>query len=460
MVQPANYNIDVQSPFQAFAQGAQLGTGLAEIQARRQAQEQDLLRQQQLQQEMQTLNANPNPTAGDLKRVAFLLPPAQLKGVLDVFQAGTKDQQDNQIKFAGQAYSAFASGQPKIGIDLLNTQATALENSGNRAQAEAFRTYAKLAEINPGAAQKTIGILLSTLPGGDKAIEATTKAQLAPSQVSISETEAAFGPAIKAATLAKLNQDLKEDNDNVQSGKILPDGTTVILTKKGVTRVLGSDGVELAGDERVAAIREAEEFGAKIQGLRSGERAGAEIGQKEAQKAFELVGKIRTNLGNLDSAVAALDAGANTGVIASKFPNWKASTIELQNIQRRLGLDIIGSVTFGALSEGELSLALETALPLKMNEKQLRDWLIRKRDAQVKLSNYISEQAQYLSKPGRNLGNWLEFAEKKYGDQTQRGNIPGATTAPGTGGRTSGATTAPSGGQPSYMRYANPQAGQ
>ena len=51
MVQPANYNIDVQSPFQAFAQGAQLGTGLAEIQARRQAQQQDVIRQQQLQQE-------------------------------------------------------------------------------------------------------------------------------------------------------------------------------------------------------------------------------------------------------------------------------------------------------------------------------------------------------------------------------------------------------------------------
>ena len=213
--------------------------------------------------------------------------------------------------------------------------------------------------------------MLATIPNGDKALEATTKAQLAPSQVSISETEAAFAPQIKAATLAKLNKELKEDDsDSVQSGKILPDGTTVYLSKKGQTRVLGPDGVELAGEERVAAIRDAEEFGAEIQAKRSGARESAVIGQKEAQKAFELVGKIRTNLGNLDSAVAALDAGATTGKIASQFPNWKASTIELQNIQRRLGLDIIGSVTFGALSEGELSLALETALPLNMNEKQ------------------------------------------------------------------------------------------
>jgi hypothetical protein len=296
MVQPANYNIDVQSPFQAFAQGAQLGTGLAEIQARRQAQEQDVVRQQQLAQAVQTLNANPNPTAKDYQQLSFLLPPAQMKSVLEVFQAGSKDQQDQQLKFSGQVLSAFTSGQSKVGIDLLNNQAIALENSGNKAQADAYRTYAKLAEINPGAAQKTIGIMLASLPGGDKIIEATTKAQLAPSQVSKSETEAAFAPQIKAATLAKLNKDLQEDdNDSVQSGRILPDGATIILTKKGKTRVLGSDGVELAGDERVQAIRDAEEFGADIQGLRSGARKGAEIGQTEAQKAFELVGKIRTN---------------------------------------------------------------------------------------------------------------------------------------------------------------------
>ena len=114
MVQPANYNIDVQSPFQAFAQGAQLGTGLAEIQARRQAQEQDVLRQQQLSQEVQALNANPNPTAKDYQRLSFLLPPAQMKSVLDVFQAGSKEQQDQTLAFSGQVLSSFTSGQPPM----------------------------------------------------------------------------------------------------------------------------------------------------------------------------------------------------------------------------------------------------------------------------------------------------------------------------------------------------------
>ena len=237
------------------------------------------------------------------------------------------------------------------------------------------------------------------------------------------------------AAAAKYKKDLEDEGVKVQSSSILPNGTVVFVTTNGKTRVVGPDGVELTGQERVDAVRDAEQFGADIQQLRSGARKAGEVGQTEAAKAFENVGKIRRNISNLDSAIAALDAGATTGVIASKFPNWKASTIELQNVQRQLGLDIIGSVTFGALSEGELSLALETALPLNMNEPQLKDWLIRKKTAQNKLADYITEQARFLSIPGRSLGDWLIQAEK-------RGQPPGMT-APDTGAAGAAAAAAP-----------------
>jgi hypothetical protein len=217
MVQPANYNIDVQSPFQAFAQGAQLGTGLAEIQARRQAQEQDVLRQQQLSQEVQALNANPNPTAKDYQRLSFLLPPAQMKSVLDVFQAGSKEQQDQTLAFSGQVLSSFTSGQPQVGINLLETRAQAEENRGNKVQAKAYRDYAELARLNPNAAQKTIGIMLSSLPGGDKMIEATTKAQTAPATVSKAESEAT-GARLEVANLpTKLDLDNKNTRSIIQN---------------------------------------------------------------------------------------------------------------------------------------------------------------------------------------------------------------------------------------------------
>ncbi len=61
-----------------------------------------------------------------------------------------------------------------------------------------------------------------------------------------------------------------------------------------------------------------------------------------------------------------------------------------------------------------------------MDEAQLKDWLTRKKDAQVKLSKYITEQARFLSVPGQTLGQWLQQSEKS-------GGRPGGMTAPGTG---------------------------
>jgi len=213
MVQPANYNIDVQSPFQAFAQGAQLGTGLAEIQARRQAQQQDVQRQEQLNQEIQILNANPNPTAKDYQRLSFLLPPQQMESVRKTFEMGSKEVQDNQLLFSGQVLAAISADQPQIAINLLETRATAEANKGNLAQSRAYRDYAELARANPNAAKKTLGIMLASLPGGDKVIESTTKAQTAPSGVLKAEAEAT-GAQIETANLPIK---LSLENQNTRS---------------------------------------------------------------------------------------------------------------------------------------------------------------------------------------------------------------------------------------------------
>jgi hypothetical protein len=390
----------------------------------------------------------------------------------------TEDRQKTALGQAGQVFSAFKAGKPEIAISYLDQQIDAKRNSGDEAGAKFLETWRNVAKENPQATENYFGYTISQIPGGDKVIESAIKlggesraAGLAPSalrqseikaqtdmadlriklqnepdkakqlalETQIKEIEANFQEQIIQADLAlkkaqtgqanqaaaKYKKDLEDEGVKVQSSNILPNGTVVFVTTNGKTRVIGPDGVELTGQERVDAVREAEQFGADIQQLRSGARKAGEIGQTEAAKAFESVGKIRRNISNLDSAIAALDAGATTGVIANKFPNWRASTIELQNVQRQLGLDIIGSVTFGALSEGELSLALETALPLNMNEPQLKDWLIRKKTAQNKLADYITEQARFLSIPGRSLGDWLIQAEK-------RGQPPGMT-APGTG---------------------------
>ena len=80
-----------------------------------------------------------------------------------------------------------------------------------------------------------------------------------------------------------------------------------------------------------------------------------------------------------------MEEGANTGVIANRLPNWKASTIALDTVKNELGLDVVGSVTFGALSEGELNLDLSTAIPTNLSEEDLVDWIDRKIVAKQKL---------------------------------------------------------------------------
>jgi hypothetical protein len=191
MVQPINYSMNVQSPLQAFGQAAQFGAGLAEMDTRRQAQQQEAIRQQSLNAEFQRISAIKNPNISEYMTLSKLLPPAQMESIRKTYELGSKEQQDNQILFSGKVLSAFTTGNNQIGIDLLENRATAEENSGRKDQAQAYRTYAELAKINPSAAKTTVGMLLATLPGGDKVIEATTKAQLGPLQVAEAQAKAA-----------------------------------------------------------------------------------------------------------------------------------------------------------------------------------------------------------------------------------------------------------------------------
>jgi hypothetical protein len=214
----------------------------------------------------------------------------------------------------------------------------------------------------------------------------------------------------------------------IRSSQILDDGTVVAVTDEG-PKVFSPSGEELTGQAAAEAIRQAQEFGVDIQAARAGERTAATLqaradlgatatGAEEAGRSgielsnatFAAIGPIQSNIGNLDRAIELVEQeGANTGVLASRLPAWRASTIELRNLQNQLGIDVIGSVTFGALSEGELRLALETALPTNLQEDALADWLRRKRDAQQKLVDNLSMRAEFTAIPGNTPGRWMQF---------------------------------------------------
>jgi hypothetical protein len=156
----------------------------------------------------------------------------------------------------------------------------------------------------------------------------------------------------------------------------------------------GSEVTSQTVGENKADIKQREKFGELTASSRG----------KAIDSGFEKVASITKNINNIDRAIGALDRGAGTGAAERFFPSIKAATRELNQIQGELALDVVGSTTFGALSEGELNLARSIALDTGMSEPDLKDFLERKKAAQSKLRDYFNEQIQFLDQGGTVAG--------------------------------------------------------
>ncbi|WP_353144839.1 hypothetical protein [Paracoccus sp. (in: a-proteobacteria)] len=234
--------------------------------------------------------------------------------------------------------------------------------------------------------------------------------------------------------LAQAQYDLEQDRlglgggaSGVQSSEILDDGTVVTVMRNGTPRVVSPTGEVLTGQAAADAVKAARAYTVEnqreIYGSRREGTLGADIalgGQAQGVKdvasatvdagmsAWGDYGKLQSSLGNINEAIAALDNGAQSGMIYNMLPNVTEASASLTNAMNRMGLDVIGSVTFGALSEGEMHLAMDTAVPRSLGPKELREWLVRKRDAQQKAAEMLADAAQYLTVPGNTINGWIE----------------------------------------------------
>ncbi len=137
---------------------------------------------------------------------------------------------------------------------------------------------------------------------------------------------------------------------------------------------------------------------------------------KLIDKGFEKIVKIDSAISNIDRAIVVLKSGAGVGAIERFLPSFKAASVELDNIQKSMALDVIGAVTFGALSQGELNLAKEVALPTGLDTPQLIQHLNDRKIAQEKLRAYFNEQIQFLDQGGTVAG-FLREKERQAAQQ-------------------------------------------
>jgi len=121
-------------------------------------------------------------------------------------------------------------------------------------------------------------------------------------------------------------------------------------------------------------------------------------GQKAADKAFDRANLYRNDINMLYQALtAAQDPNTQTGFLSRYQPAFTTSTAALREAGNRLGLGVVSSVTFGALSASELDLALKTGLDINLPRPQLIAEIERRIAAQEKLYEEIMKDAELLA---------------------------------------------------------------
>ena len=191
---------------------------------------------------------------------------------------------------------------------------------------------------------------------------------------------------------------------------------------------------ESAAEQTLRKVQQAQQIAKAQAGVEietaptiAGGKKAAEAAISQSEKAFERLAKVSTNITNFDDAIRSIDEGAETGPIVSKLPSFRKSTIELINVGNRLGLDVVGSTTFGALSESELAFAKSTALPVNLEPQDLKRWLQRKKDVQIKLADELTKAAQFLGTPGNTIADFLSLRELDKIDQESPSATPSGT---------------------------------
>ena len=230
----------------------------------------------------------------------------------------------------------------------------------------------------------------------------------------------------------------KDDNDMYFSSTEVRDNTTGEI----VTQVQAMDGSDV---EPVGKLQRVSSIGLTPQEIieHEGKKTGMTSKVKRHEKAID---ELTSQLSGFNEEARLLNeaekllmtGNVSTGTIQNMFPSFEADTIKLQNIGQRLGLNIIQNTTFGALSEAEMRLAMQTGFPSNMQPPALLDWTRDRRDARAKLKQEIMSAIRYMNMQDPNdpeyanaQANWQDQrdAERRAQEEAQAGAQQGGTPA-------------------------------
>ena len=146
------------------------------------------------------------------------------------------------------------------------------------------------------------------------------------------------------------------------------------------------------------------------------EELGVEADQKSGfergEELFKQFGIVNEQIANYRQIGYLADEGAKTGFITKYLPFADANTVELRQIANKMGINIINSATFGALSATELRLALSTGFDQNLKGQELQDFVSRKVAAQTKLRDQLLSDARMLL-GGSGLKKFADYQQEQ-----------------------------------------------
>jgi len=139
--------------------------------------------------------------------------------------------------------------------------------------------------------------------------------------------------------------------------------------------------------------------------------------RSQAKEYFSRYDAATNQITSLRQARKLIEEGAETGWIKQHLPTFNANTQLLRNVANEMGIDIINSATFGALSATELKLALSTGFPQGLNRSQTLKYIDEKIAAQDKFRRELLKKTNRLNS-GIGLTEWtrevMEQEELEY----------------------------------------------
>ena len=435
MVSPIDYTMDVLSPIEGYMQGLKFGEGIQTGRLNR-----ELLQSQEGREQEKFAIAKQDREAARANAARQMAQAeASQKALADLVNKGSTATSEDFVK-AWVANPAIRTDLDKLQTMLKQPQIAALKNANQS-------IYSAASTNNPEVVARLLEeqITVAQSSGGDPSIvrglQLSLDALKENPESGLAQIKVTTGLTLLSLTSPEYMKQVNEtlglgggDNAKVQSTVTVGNGRISVQTMtNGTTRVVDTaTNTALNGEAAAQAIEAAEEAAAEARGNikkqegtgtltakielggeAAAEEAAAKIAQDLSLKAFSSINSIYQNIANLNDVKRLIGEGANTGRIVELLPDWNQATIELRNVQGKLGLDVVGSVTFGALNKSELDLALSIGLPTGLDEGALNKWVDRKIAAQQKLANYLSEQAKFLSDPKNNLNDWFKKVEKE-----------------------------------------------